>query len=184
MKLIIGLGNIGSRYENTKHNIGFMVLDQIFSNNSYNIINEKKFDAQIVKTKISNEDVIFVKPQTYMNLSGRSVQLIKSFYNVSLEDILIIYDDIDQDFNKLKFKQNGSHGGHNGIRSIISLLGTSNIARVKVGIGRHKFMPVDKWVLSKFSSEELKQLKPTFDKVEQFIYNFIEFGFQKACNGK
>lgn len=184
MKLVVGLGNKGNKYEFTRHNVGFMFIDFFLKNKSLKLSYEKKFDAEICRTTISGEDVIFVKPQTFMNLSGRSVGLISKFYNIKAEEILVIYDDIDQKFNNVKTKKNGSHGGHNGMRDIIGQMKTTEVPRLKIGIGRHDFMPVDKWVLSRFTKTEVDALEKTFGIYENFVDQFIAYDFQKACNAK
>lgn len=184
MKLIVGLGNKGSKYDSTRHNVGFMFIDFFLKKRNANTKLEKKFDAEVERLNIDGEDVIFAKPQSFMNLSGKAVQMIAKFYNIKNEDILVIYDDIDQGFNNVKCKKNGSHGGHNGMRHIIQLMGTSEISRLKIGIGRHNHMPVDKWVLSRFSKEEISSLNGTFSNYESFLENFVKLGFEKACNAK
>lgn len=184
MKLIVGLGNKGSKYENTRHNVGFMFIDFFLKKNNLTCSYDKKFDADIVRSNFAGEECLIIKPQTFMNLSGRSVMMVCKFYNIKPEDVLVIYDDIDQDFNKVKTKKNGSHGGHNGIRNIIDQLKTNQIPRIKIGVGRHLHMPTEKWVLSRFTSTEITQLNTTFEKYESFIIDFIKFNFEKACNGK
>lgn len=184
MKLIVGLGNKGSKYENTRHNVGFMFIDFFLKKHYLNVSYDKKFDAEIVRTTFGGEECLIIKPQSFMNLSGRSVMLACKFYNIAPEDVLVIYDDIDQEFNKIKVKKNGSHGGHNGIRNIIDQLKTNQIPRFKIGVGRHPHMPTDKWVLSRFSNQEIKDLNDTFVRYEDFITNFVTLGFEKACNGK
>ena len=120
MKLVVGLGNPGKEYENTRHNIGFMILDSFIENFSL----ENKFQAMVKKVKIENEDVLFVKPITYMNLSGNAVIKIVNYYHIDKKDILVLQDDLDLDFGSFKLKNNSSSGGHNGIKSIIRSLGT------------------------------------------------------------
>lgn len=184
MKLVIGLGNIGNKYENTRHNVGFMFVDFFLKQNNLTLKVDKKFDAAICKTRLFNQDVIFAQPQSFMNLSGRSVMMLSKFYNVDVKDILVIYDDLDQEFNKVKTKNSGSHGGHNGMRNIIDQLKTNQIPRLKIGIGRNKNMPTSNWVLSRFSKSEINELNSTFNDYETFIETFISESFEKACNGK
>ena len=138
MKLIVGLGNPGREYENTRHNIGFMALNYFPGNN----FDGEKFNAMYKKTKIEEEDVLFIKPLTYMNLSGEAVERYVNFYKIDHKDILIIQDDLDLPTGTIRLKYKSSSGGHNGIKSIINLLGTDELPRLKVGISNN-----NKWIL-------------------------------------
>ena len=133
MKLIVGLGNPGKEYENTRHNIGFNVIDLYLKKNNLNL-DKEKFNGKYLKTNINNEEVIFLEPQTYMNLSGDSVLKIMNFYKINIEDILIIQDDLDLDLGKIKLKEKSSSGGHNGIKDIEQKLGSNSFKRLKIGI--------------------------------------------------
>jgi len=155
MFLIAGLGNIGKEYEYTRHNIGFMVIDSMTKNLTTSIINKSNFNADVLKSGYN----LFVKPKTYMNLSGQSVVAIKDYYKIENEDIIVIHDDLDLPFGTVKFKIGGSHGGHNGLKSLDSHIGKEYI-RIRIGIGK----PIDKsdvvkHVLSNFSKEELNKLE-------------------------
>lgn len=169
MKLIVGLGNPGKEYENTRHNIGFMVLD----NYLYNANWQKKFKGLYTYISINNEKVYFLKPETYMNLSGEAVREIVNFFKIKPENILVIHDDLDLEFGKIRIKQNSSDGGHNGIKSIINNLGTKNFVRLKVGISHNKNYDTKNYVLGHFSAseeEKLQKLYPIFnDIIEDFI---------------
>jgi len=139
MKLIIGLGNPGKEYENTRHNTGFMVLDRL--SEKLNIeMTQNKFKGLYGKSKYKGEDVILLKPQTYMNLSGESVRQVMDFFKINQEDILVIYDDLDMPVGKLRLRQSGSAGGHNGIKNIILHTGSQNFNRIRVGIDRSKYI--------------------------------------------
>jgi PTH1 family peptidyl-tRNA hydrolase len=155
MKMVVGLGNPGSEYEKTRHNIGFMVLDKLSSDYTF----DKKYNAMICK----KGSIIYVKPQTFMNLSGESVSKIARFYDINSENILVVHDDIDMEFGKIKYKKSSSHGGQNGIKSIIDHLGTQDFPRVKIGIGRDQFIPVHNYVLGKFTPEQNKTLTQIID---------------------
>ncbi|RAL56598.1 aminoacyl-tRNA hydrolase [Candidatus Gracilibacteria bacterium GN02-872] len=174
MKIIIGLGNPGKEYENTRHNVGFMFLDYIknkkdFSDFSY----ESKFKGEISTGSLSSEKVILLKPQTFMNLSGESVRKIVDFYKLSLEDFIVIYDDLSMEFGKIRFRESGSAGGHNGIKDIIRYF-KEDFKRIKVGIGFNSKFQVSDWVLSKFSEEELIEFdREIFGQIEKILLEKI-----------
>ena len=137
MKIIVGLGNPGKEYENTKHNLGFMFIDYLIS--KYNLGNEKKFkNSKILETKINEEKVVLAKPQTYMNLSGNAVIELKTWYKVENNDILIVYDDFDILFGNVRFREKGSAGTHNGMKDIVNKLSSTEIPRLRIGTGRIK----------------------------------------------
>ena len=178
MKLIVGLGNPGKSYENTRHNIGFMVLDHFANINNW----KSKWNALYAETMVNNEKVLLVKPETYMNLSGNALIEFVNFYKINLEDILVIQDDLDLAFGTYKLKINSSAGGHNGIKSIIERLGSNSFARLKVGISNNKKMDTKDYVLGKFTKEQLEtfeKLSPTFNEI---ITSFITDGIDKTMN--
>ena len=155
MHLIVGLGNIGEKYQLTRHNIGFMVIDEITKNLSTSNIQKSNFHSTLEKSAYD----LYSKPTTYMNNSGMAVQAIKEYYKLEMEDIIVIHDDIDLPFGTVKFKIGGGHGGHNGLRSIDAHIGKEYI-RVRIGVGK----PQDKadvanYVLNNFSKEELNKLQ-------------------------
>ena len=178
MKLIVGLGNPGKEYENTRHNIGFMFLNYFPGNN----FDREKFNSLYCNQKINGEDVIFIKPLTYMNLSGNSVREWVNFYKISNEDILVIQDDLDMELGKIKLKYKSSSGGHNGIKSVINSLGTDEIPRLKVGISNDKLRDTKDYVLSKFSKEDLEVLDGKKELVNEIITEFIESGIDKCMS--
>lgn len=135
MKLMIGLGNPGSKYKETKHNIGFIALDEIASREGVSF-NKKQAEAEIAELVINGEKILLVKPQTFMNESGRSVRPLMDYYGVDLEDVLVIYDDLDLQTGKIRLRTKGSAGGHNGVKSLIAHLGSQDIQRIKIGIDR------------------------------------------------
>ncbi|CAM3803965.1 aminoacyl-tRNA hydrolase [Arcobacter cloacae] len=155
MYLIVGLGNIGDKYQFTRHNIGFMVIDEITKNLSTSNINNPNFQSTLLKSGYN----LFSKPTTYMNNSGVAVHSIKEYYKIDLENIIVIHDDLDLPFGAVKFKIGGGHGGHNGLRSLDSHIGKDYI-RVRIGIGKPKEkLDVANYVLSNFSKEEMNQLQ-------------------------
>ena len=154
MFLVAGLGNPGDKYKNTRHNIGFMVIDEIIKSLTTSTINKSNFNSQLYKS----QNILFSKPKTYMNESGQSVIAIAQYYNIENKNIIVIHDDLDLAFGTVKFKIDGGHGGHNGLRSIDSHIGRDYI-RVRIGIGKPKEKGnVASWVLSDFSKEEMKYL--------------------------
>ncbi len=155
MHLIVGLGNIGEKYQLTRHNIGFLVIDEITKNLSTSNINNPNFQSSLLKSGYN----LFSKPTTYMNNSGLAVHAIKEYYKIGLENIIVIHDDLDLPFGTVKFKIGGGHGGHNGLRSLDAHI-TKEYIRVRIGIGK----PQDKsdvanYVLSNFSKEEINRLQ-------------------------
>lgn len=181
MKLIIGLGNPGKEYENTRHNTGFMVLDCLSKKLNVDI-NQNKFKGLYVKTKYKGEDVILLKPQTYMNLSGESVRQVMDFFKIAQEDILVVYDDLDMPVGKLRLRQNGSAGGHNGIKNIILHTGSQNFNRIRVGIDRSKVIKVVDYVLARFTKDEQTYIEEGIDKASDAIIDYLEYGFNHAMN--
>jgi PTH1 family peptidyl-tRNA hydrolase len=168
MKLIVGLGNFQKKYENTRHNVGFMAIDNFCKENKITL-NEEKFNG----TYFKENEYIIAKPLTNMNLSGKFVSAIVKFYKINLEDILVIHDDVSFGIGSIKLKTSGSSGGQNGIRNIMELLKTEQIKRVKLGIGRNKQMILADYVLSKFNSDELEELKHVFTTTNEIIREFI-----------
>lgn len=176
MKLVVGLGNPGKEYKNTRHNVGFMVLDNYLGKVSW----KAKFEANIYVTEINNEQIIFMKPNTYMNLSGIAVKKAVNYYKLNIDDILIIQDDLDMKVGTYKIKKNSSSGGHNGIKSIISELETEDFARLKIGIDKDIRIPTDKYVLAKIPTNEQELLEKNYDTFNKIIDTFINEGIDKA----
>ncbi len=157
MILIVGLGNPGKQYEQTRHNIGFDVID--YMANKYNIdVNREKFKGICGEGFIENKKVILLKPLTYMNLSGESIRELANFYKLEDDEIIVVYDDISLDIGRLRIREKGSAGGHNGIKSIIQNLGGDKFPRVKVGVGQPKDNLVNH-VLGKFSKEDREHIE-------------------------
>lgn len=164
MKLIVGLGNPGPKYETTRHNAGFLVLDLLADHFGIRWEGEQaKFQGEIARGKVWDEDCVFLKPVTFMNLSGRSVAALSRFYKIEPQDIIVLHDDVDVPAAKVKARAGGSHGGNNGIRSIIAETGLENFHRIKLGIGKPEGLngDVSGWVLGRMTDEELKALHET-----------------------
>ena len=155
MKLIVGLGNFGKEYQNTRHNIGFMALDYYAKKNNFSI-DKKKFKGLYTEISINGEKILLVKPQTYMNLSGECMRDFISYFHIDIKDILVIYDDMDLDVGVLRLREKGSAGGHNGIKNIIQNIKSNEFKRVRVGISKDINRNTIDYVLGKFSEEEKK----------------------------
>lgn len=171
--MIIGLGNPGQKYTETKHNIGFIALDEWAYQNKIEF-NKSKFDALYAEVRINGEKVFFVKPMTYMNESGRAVRPLMDYYGLESEDIVVIYDDMDMEPGRIRLRQKGSAGGHNGIKSLIQHLGTQEFNRIRIGVGRPQpNMTVVQHVLSPFSKDVhedmLFAVKDSVAAVDDFI---------------
>ena len=153
--LIVGLGNPGSKYAKTRHNVGFMVIDKLIEKYNPHKVSSSSFEGELYKL----DDTLFLKPLTYMNLSGKSVKKVKDFYKIDINDIIVIHDDLDLPFGAVKFKQGGGNGGHNGLKSIDESIGKDYI-RVRIGISKpQRKSEVISYVLSDFSEEELDKLQ-------------------------
>lgn len=182
VKMIVGLGNPGSKYNDTKHNIGFMAVDRIVKDLNVNFTEDKNFKAEIGSDFINGEKIYFIKPTTFMNNSGIAVKALLTYYNISIKDMIIIYDDLDMEVGKIRFRQKGSAGGHNGIKSIIAHLGTQEFDRIKVGIGRpNGRMTVINHVLGKFDKNDEIMILNTLDKVDNAVNYYLQTNdFQKT----
>ena len=172
MKLVVGLGNPGNQYNFTRHNSGFLALDFYFKLNGFEWAEKPKFGAIYAKETINGEDYIFLKPQDYYNESGRSVYEFFRYHKLKFSDILVICDDFNLEFGKIRYRANGSAGGNNGLKSIISHLGTDEFPRLRIGTGndelRNKIGDVD-FVLSKFTPEEKEKLPEILREVAEKI---------------
>lgn len=178
MKLIVGLGNPGKEYENTRHNVGFMVIDKYASGDKFS----EKFNGLYLEKNINGTKTIFLKPLSYMNLSGTVVRAFADYFKISLEDILIIRDDLDIEIGEAKLKFDSSSGGDNGVKSIIKELGSQKFCQFKIGISSPKKNSVIDYVLGKFSKEELNKLNNILDKSGEIIDMFINSGIEKTMN--
>lgn len=178
MKLIVGLGNIGEKYCFTRHNAGFMVLDKLALDKGFSFRVESKLKCFLAKSG----DIIYIKPTTFMNLSGEAVRAVMDYYKIDVKDLLIVYDDIALDLGRMRFRANGSDGGHNGIKSIIKHVGTKEFDRLKIGIGPQPNIPSENYVLQNFPKEQLEELKEVLKKADEAIEFYLENGIQKAQN--
>lgn len=173
MKLIVGLGNPGKQYEITRHNIGFMIVDSL-SDYLKVSLKQHKFDGVFVKTKYQDQDVILLKPLTFMNLSGNCVANFIHYFKIKIEDILIIHDEIDLDFGRIQFKNIGSTAGHNGLKDIFTKIKDKHLLRLRIGVGRNEKFNTADWVLSNFSYQELITIKNNEDFFVSLILSFLE----------
>ena len=180
MYLVVGLGNPGKEYEGTRHNIGFEAIDYL--SDKYNIeLNREKFKGVFGEGFIKGKKVILLKPTTYMNLSGDSIREVANFYKLSNEEIIVLYDDISLAVGRLRIREKGSHGGHNGIKSIIANLSTDVFPRVKIGVGAPKGDLVSH-VLGKFSKDENEILGKTLKAVTEAVEIMIDKDTKEAMN--
>ena len=173
MKIIVGLGNPGSQYQDTLHNAGFMAVDHLSDKIGQGTWGQK-FKGVIMKGQWQGKGFLLLKPQTYMNLSGESVQACLSFYKADIEDVLVIADDLDLPIGKLRFRTSGGHGGHNGLRNIIQLCGSNRFQRIKIGIGRPKgSSSVSNHVLGKAPKAERDLFETSVSDSVQYQLDFI-----------
>ncbi len=182
MKLIVGLGNIGQKYTFTRHNVGFMLADSIALNNGLTFRENSRLKCFMTNLRNGVDDYLIIKPTTFMNLSGEAVRTVVDYYKIPIEDVLIVYDDLSLELGKIRFRSNGSDGGHNGIKSIIQHLGTKDIARLKIGIGPQPSIPSEVFVLQNFTKEELEILKETLSRSKDGINCFFKEGIAVAQN--
>ena len=183
MKLVVGLGNPGAKYKGTRHNVGFMTMDEVAYQEKFDF-DKALFDAVFAQVQIGGEKVIFMKPLTFMNLSGEAIRPLMNYFKITIEDLLVVYDDMDLPVGKIRLRQKGSAGGHNGIKSIISCLGTSEFNRIKVGVGRPKDgRTVVGHVLNRFEKEEEEDIIFAVQKSVDAIRSWIETSdFVKTMN--
>jgi len=169
MKLIIGLGNPGEEYKKTRHNAGFLAVDKLVLSIKYQVLNaQSKFNAEISQGMINNEKVILIKPQTFMNESGKAVKAITDYYKIQTEDIIVIHDDLDIPLGEYKISKNKNSGGHKGVQSIIDHLGTKDFTRIRIGIGVQDLsckIPTEKFVLEKFSKDEMEIIEKVINEI-------------------
>lgn len=177
-KLVVALGNPGPDYAKTRHNVGWMFLDSLPELHS--VIWKNKFKGEYTEINFKGDKVYFLKPQTFMNLSGESVQPLITFFKINPEDILVVHDELDLPFGQVHFKKGGGLAGHNGLKSMASVLGNDQFSRLRIGIGRPPHGNVSNWVLSPFSKEESPYLADLFKKLhDPWVVAMIE-GIAKA----
>ncbi len=182
MYLLVGLGNPGNDYSVTRHNVGFIFLDYLAEKYGF-AFKSSKWQADVVKDSLWGKPVVLAKPQTFMNRSGSSVLQIKNYYQVNVQNLIVIHDDLDLDVGRIKIVTGRGAGGHNGIRSLIQHLDTNDFTRIKVGIGRPPaLMSASNYVLSKFSPEEQKILEENLQNIEEAARMILEHGAVAAMN--
>lgn len=182
MKLIVGLGNPGKKYINTRHNVGFNFLDCYLDYKNITDIWSKKFDGLYIQTSLNGEKVIFLKPQTYMNLSGNSVRKVMDYFNIEVEDLLVISDDLDLSIGNFKLRPSGTSGGHNGLKSIESSIGTNIYKRLKIGISNNKSIDAKDYVLGNISKEDIKVLKDLYRNLCGVLDDYFYMEFSELMN--
>ena len=173
MKLIVGLGNPGKKYENTRHNTGFAVLDRTLAKLNVEL-DKNKFNADYTMINRNGEKIYILKPLTYMNLSGEAVVPFMKYFGIEPEDLVVVHDDLDLPVGKIRLRQSGSCGGQNGMRNIIDLLGDSNIKRIRVGIGKDPLIPVVDYVLGKTKKEDLEVYNQALDKASDALIYWLD----------
>ena len=178
MKLIVGLGNPGREYENTRHNVGFLTIDKYIDKLGVSI-NKSKFNGLYGEAIVNGEKVLFLKPQSYINLSGEVIRKFVDFYKISIDDILIIHDDLDLQVGTYKIKQKGSSGGHNGLKNIELHLGTQEYKRIKIGISNNKNIDTKDYVLGKLSKEENELLFNVQNQVLLILDDYFKVSFSE-----
>lgn len=181
MKLIVGLGNPGKEYNNTRHNIGYMFLDSIAKDRNL-VFDKEKFNAKYVEYTYNGERVMLIKPLSFMNLSGGVVRKFVDYYKIDINDVLIIQDDLDMHFGRIKIVYDSSSGGHNGIKDIENNLGTKKYTRLKIGISNDKSLDTKDYVLGKFSSNELKELSDIYSKLINLIDDFCDINLDRLMS--
>lgn len=181
MKIIAGLGNPGLKYENTRHNAGFMAVDALAEKLGLEF-SQEKFSSKFAKGRISGEDVVLLKPQTYMNDSGIALRQCLDFYKAAPSDVVILYDDVDLPVGRIRIRQKGSAGRHNGIKSIIHCLFTEEFDRIRIGVGKDVQIPMISWVLGKFPPEQKQSLDQALDMAAEAGEDIIRKGTMHAMN--
>lgn len=181
MHLIVGLGNPGSKYSGNRHNVGFMVIDRLAARSNAGAFREK-FQGVFTKIDLGNQEAVLLKPMTYMNLSGESVQKAISFFKVDLKNVVVVHDELDVPFGQSRIKNGGGAAGHNGLRSIIEQCASQDFLRVRVGISRPQSGPVDGYVLSDFNSSERAEIADVVEKAADMVAAVVSKGAQAAMN--
>ena len=178
MKLIVGLGNPGKKYEHTRHNMGFDVVD-LFGEQAQIDIDKESFKGLLGRGKVFDEDIYILKPQTFMNLSGESVREVAAYFKINIEDIIVVYDDMALEVGNIRLRPSGSSGGHKGMQNIIDNLGTQDIKRIRVGIGEPEFDSID-YVLSKPTKDEKPLLQEAIENAADALKDILKMNFDKA----
>ena len=172
MKLVVGLGNPGKKYDRTKHNMGFMTIDRLMDEYGQTQM-KKDFEAEYCKFMVDGETVFLVKPLTFMNESGRAVNFLMGYYHIKPEELMVIQDDLDMNIGKVRLRTKGSAGGHNGIKSIISAVGTKDFSRIKIGIQHPDKQSVVNWVLTPFTKDQAPVALAGIDQAVDMVKDWI-----------
>jgi len=175
MKLIVGLGNPGLKYQKTRHNVGFMVIDEVLKSLGQQAKFDSKFNAEILLTSLNGKKVCLAKPSTFMNLSGEAISKLMGYYDIKIDDVIIIVDDVNLETGKLRLRELGGHGGHNGLRNIIGLLHTDSFKRIRIGVDNNTDIPLDQYVLSQFTQDQLITLQKTSVEIIESFINELSF---------
>ncbi len=181
MWLVVGLGNPGPRYAETRHNVGFRVVDELarrWGSPSF----KTKFGGELATGNIRSDKIVYFKPMEYMNVSGYAVQRAADFYGVEPEKMVVVHDEIDLPFSRLRLKAGGGHGGHNGVRSLIEQLGSSDFLRVRIGVGKPAGGGGASWVLGEFSGEETSQVQELIGRAADSVERILDRGIRAAMN--
>jgi PTH1 family peptidyl-tRNA hydrolase len=182
MKLIVGLGNPGLKYQKTRHNIGFMFLDEIARDLKLEFTLNKQLKSLVANTTINGEKIIFIKPQTFMNLSGEAVLAVVNYYKLDVDNILVVYDDLDLPVGKIRIRKNGSSGGHKGMNNIIELLKTTEIKRIRIGIMNTSKIDTVDYVLGRFNEEDLSLINLAISQAPKMLESFLVDTFDDFMN--
>lgn len=182
MKLIVGLGNPGKNYEKTRHNIGFNFIDYYLKYKDIVPTWKNKFNGDFFKTEVNGEQVIFLKPTTFMNLSGECVRKFIDYFDIDINDLIVVSDDLDLSVGYFKFKLKGSNGGHNGLKDIENNIGTSEFKRIKIGIGNDKLMDTKDYVLGKVNSDDKKKIEEVFLECSKGLDDCFKEEFTKVMS--
>jgi PTH1 family peptidyl-tRNA hydrolase len=178
--LIVGLGNPGSRYSRTRHNIGFLVVEAFIDKN--HLAFKEKAAYRISDGSVEGERTVLIEPLTFMNRSGTAVKKVMDKFNIAADNLIAVHDDLDLEIGMVKIRKKGSSGGHKGIESIIQNIGTNNFIRIKIGIGRDRYIPAEDYVLAKFRKEEIPLIKEAVKRAVDSIYSVITEGVDRAMN--
>ena len=182
MRLIVGLGNPGPRYENTRHNVGFMLVDKLAGEFGF-AVTKNKFDVRYGRGAIEGREVMLAKPMAFMNLSGWPLQKLAAYFKINSRDLVVVHDDIDLAFGRLKIKEKGGHGGHKGLKSIINALGEDEFVRLRIGVGRSEAGgSVSDHVLGPFFDDESKQLEAILNRARDAVVTILTEGSKIGMN--
>ncbi len=180
MWLLVGLGNPGRRYARTRHNVGFLVLDELAAQERLEF--KEKADYKISSGSLGDEKIVLMEPLLFMNRSGSAVRKVAEKFSIPPERIIIVHDDLDMETGRLKIRRRGSSGGHKGVESVIQNVGSGDFVRIKIGIGRDAFTPVEDYVLSKFGKDELPLVKEAVTRAADAIRFIVSEGVEKTMN--